>query len=33
VQLSPEFAALKAQVWQLVESELLAHDETSRPTH
>src|SRR5487761_1978283 len=28
VQLSPEFAALKAQVWQLVESELLVHDET-----
>jgi NitT/TauT family transport system ATP-binding protein len=30
VQLSPEFAALKAEIWQLVESELLAHDETHR---
>ncbi len=33
VQLSPEYAALKAQVWQLVETELLAHDETSRSKH
>jgi NitT/TauT family transport system ATP-binding protein len=33
VQLSPEYAALKAQVWQLVEADLLAHDETSRPNH
>jgi NitT/TauT family transport system ATP-binding protein len=33
VQLSPEYAALKAQVWQLVESDLLAHDEMTRPTH
>jgi NitT/TauT family transport system ATP-binding protein len=34
VQLSAEYAALKARVWQLVESELLAHDETSQPiTH
>ncbi|MEA2770382.1 MAG: NitT/TauT family transport system ATP-binding protein [Acetobacteraceae bacterium] len=33
VQLSPEYAALKAQVWQMVESDLLAHDETSRPNH
>ena len=34
VQLSPEFTALKAEVWRLVETELLAHDETShfRPT-
>jgi NitT/TauT family transport system ATP-binding protein len=31
MQLLPEFTALKAQVWQLVESEVLAHDETSRP--
>ncbi|MBN8873455.1 MAG: ABC transporter ATP-binding protein [Rhodospirillales bacterium] len=31
VQLSPEYAALKAQVWKLVESEILAHDETARP--
>ncbi len=30
VQLSQEYAALKAQVWQLVESEVLAHDETYR---
>jgi len=30
VQLSQEYAALKAQVWQLVESEVLAHDETHR---
>jgi NitT/TauT family transport system ATP-binding protein len=33
VQLSPEYAALKAQVWQMVESDLLAHDETSRASH
>jgi NitT/TauT family transport system ATP-binding protein len=33
VQLSTEYAALKTKVWQLVESELLAHDETNRPTH
>jgi NitT/TauT family transport system ATP-binding protein len=32
VQLSPEYAALKAQVWQMVETDLLAHDETSRPS-
>jgi NitT/TauT family transport system ATP-binding protein len=32
VQLSPDYAALKAQVWHLVEEELLAHDET-RPPH
>ena len=30
VQLSPEYAALKAHVWRLVEDELLGHDETSR---
>jgi len=30
VQLSPDYTALKAQVWRLVESELQAHDETSR---
>jgi NitT/TauT family transport system ATP-binding protein len=30
MQLLPEFTALKAQIWRLVESELLAHDETSR---
>jgi NitT/TauT family transport system ATP-binding protein len=33
VQLSPEYAALKAEVWRLVEAEMLAHDETARPTH
>jgi NitT/TauT family transport system ATP-binding protein len=33
VQLSPEYAALKAQVWQMVEADLLAHDETFRPNH
>jgi NitT/TauT family transport system ATP-binding protein len=33
VQLSAEYATLKTKVWQLVESELLAHDETNRPTH
>jgi NitT/TauT family transport system ATP-binding protein len=33
VQLSPEYAALKAEVWRLVETEMLAHDETARPTH
>jgi NitT/TauT family transport system ATP-binding protein len=32
VQLSPDYAAMKAQVWRLVEEELLAHDET-RPPH
>ncbi len=32
VQLSPEFAALKSEIWQLVESELLAHDETNLVT-
>jgi NitT/TauT family transport system ATP-binding protein len=29
VQLSPEYTALKAQIWHLVETELRAHDETS----
>jgi|SRR3984885_4135517 NitT/TauT family transport system ATP-binding protein len=33
VQLSREYAALKAQVWQMVEADLLAHDETFRPSH
>ena len=33
VQLSAEYAALKAQIWQMVESDLLAHDETVRPSH
>jgi len=33
VQLSPEYAALKAQVWQMVEADLAAHDETSRASH
>jgi NitT/TauT family transport system ATP-binding protein len=33
VQLSPDYAALKTEVWQLVESELLAHDERSRLKH
>jgi NitT/TauT family transport system ATP-binding protein len=33
MQLSPEYLALKAQVWQLVEAELLAHDEAARPHH
>jgi NitT/TauT family transport system ATP-binding protein len=33
VQLSPDYAALKAQVWQLVEAELLAHAETARPSN
>jgi len=32
VQLSPEYTALKAQIWQIVEMELRAHDETSRFT-
>jgi NitT/TauT family transport system ATP-binding protein len=31
MQLSPEYTALKTQVWQLVETELMHHDETSRP--
>jgi NitT/TauT family transport system ATP-binding protein len=31
MQLDPAFTALKAQIWHLVESEMLAHDETSRP--
>jgi NitT/TauT family transport system ATP-binding protein len=31
VQLSPGYAAMKAQVWRLVEEELLAHDETHPP--
>jgi NitT/TauT family transport system ATP-binding protein len=31
VQLSPEYASLKAQIWQLVEAELLAHAETISP--
>ena len=30
VQLSPEYAALKAAVWRLVEDEVTAHDETTR---
>ena len=30
VQLSPEYTALKAQVWRLVEDEMLEHDETTR---
>ncbi|HET6606222.1 MAG TPA: ABC transporter ATP-binding protein [Rhodopila sp.] len=29
VQLSPDYAALKTKVWQLVEGELRGHDETS----
>ena len=29
VQLSSEFAALKSDIWRLVETELLAHDETA----
>jgi NitT/TauT family transport system ATP-binding protein len=29
-QLSPEFTALKAQVWQLVEAEMISQDEASR---
>ena len=29
-QLSPEFTALKAQVWQLVETEMMNQDETNR---
>jgi hypothetical protein len=29
VQLSPEFARLKAEIWALVESEVRHHDETS----
>ena len=29
VQLSPEFMALKAKVWQLVEGEVRGHDETN----
>ena len=30
VQLSPEYAALKRQVWALVEEEMRGHDETNR---
>ena len=30
VQLSPEYSALKAHVWRLVEDEMLGHDETAR---
>jgi NitT/TauT family transport system ATP-binding protein len=30
VQLSPAYAALKARIWGLVESEVLQHDEASR---
>ena len=30
MQLAPEYGALKAQVWRLVETELLGHDETHR---
>ena len=30
VQLSPEFAQLKAAVWRLVEDEVAGHDETNR---
>src|SRR5262249_13911439 len=33
VQLSRDYAALKTEVWRLVESELLAHDEQSRSKH
>ncbi len=32
VQLSPDYAALKSEIWQLVEAELLGHDETSNPS-
>jgi NitT/TauT family transport system ATP-binding protein len=31
VQLSPEYAALKAQVWQMVETDLLERDHAERP--
>lgn len=30
MQLTPEFTGLKAELWTLVEAELLAHDETTR---
>ena len=30
MQLAPDYAALKAQVWRLVKAELLGHDETHR---
>jgi NitT/TauT family transport system ATP-binding protein len=33
LQLSAEYAALKAEIWRLVESELLAHDETTAHAH
>ena len=33
VQLSPDYAVLKTQVWGLIESELLGHDNTSSFTH
>jgi NitT/TauT family transport system ATP-binding protein len=33
MQLAPEYTALKSQVWQLVEAELVNHDETSRIAH
>jgi NitT/TauT family transport system ATP-binding protein len=33
VQLSPEYAALKAQVWQMVEADLLERDHAERNVH
>jgi NitT/TauT family transport system ATP-binding protein len=33
MQLSPEYTALKSQVWQLIEAELMNHDETRRPAN
>ena len=33
MQLSPDYMALKSQVWQLVEAELIDHDETNRTAH
>ena len=33
VQFSPEYATLKARVWELVKSELMAQDETTTATH
>ncbi len=33
VQLSPDYASLKAQIWQLVEAELLAQAEFTIPPH
>jgi NitT/TauT family transport system ATP-binding protein len=32
VQLSPDYAALKNEIWRLVESEVFRHDEASRAT-